>query len=66
MFGQSSLFLPEEKYRSIEKEHLPEIDSGTSFFLVQTLKKFYMLGGWLANSVGFPAKPGRDLGKHCF
>ena len=35
--GQFSLFIPE--YRSIESEHGPEIDSGTSFLLVQILKK---------------------------
>ena len=35
--GQCSLFIPE--YRSKESEHGPEIDSGTSFFLVQILKK---------------------------
>ena len=28
------------EYGSIEREHRPEIDSGTSFFLVQILKKF--------------------------
>ena len=36
--GQWPLFY-QRKYRSIAKEHLPEIDPGTSFFLVQTLKK---------------------------
>ena len=35
--GQCSLFIRE--YRSKESEHGPEIDSGTSFFLVQILKK---------------------------
>ena len=35
--GQCSLIIPE--YRIKESEHGPEIDSGTSFFLVQILKK---------------------------
>ena len=35
--GQCSLFILE--YTSKESEHGPEIDSGTSFFLVQILKK---------------------------
>ena len=36
--SQSSLFIPD--HRSIERQHRPEIDSGTSFFLVKTLKNF--------------------------
>ena len=39
IFRQWPLFFYQRKYRSIAKEHLPEIDSGTSFFLVQTLNK---------------------------
>ena len=35
--GQCSLFTL--KYRSKESKHGPEVDSGTSFFLVQILKK---------------------------
>ena len=37
-FRPISLFISE--YKSIEREHRPEIDSGTSFFLGQILKKF--------------------------
>ena len=38
-----SLFIP--KHRSIERKHPPEIDSASSFFLVQILKNFYIVGG---------------------
>ena len=33
------------EYRNIEREHLPEIDLGTSFFLSRNIKKIYTLGG---------------------
>ena len=35
------------EYRNIEREHLPEIDLGTSFFLSRNIKKIYTLGGWI-------------------
>ena len=57
-------------YKSIEKEHLPEIDSGTSFFLLQTFyileKNSIYLEDELQILLVLPAEPGRDLGKHCF
>ena len=33
------------EYRNIEREHRPEIDLGTSFFLVEILRKYIHLAG---------------------
>ena len=47
------------EYRNIEREHLPEIDLGTSFFLVEILRKYIHLAGefsWFPTRISAPKK----------
>ena len=45
LYHFTSMFSFILEYRNIEREHLPEIDLGTSFFLVEILRKYIHLAG---------------------